>query len=164
MELLPHRQPPGGPRELDSVSACSREPQCGELPGWGYADPSVLVPCCTGGKDGFGRQAELSGENELVLEVEGEARAGWATHSVCSNPCRLWGCKPVTGAASGRQHDPRGVVVAVKPLSGFLEMSQVPFLGSRLEPFGRSISCHAAIMSRCRGKPRGRIKQSWRWS
>lgn len=50
--------------------------------------------------------------------------------------------------------------MAAKPLSGFLEMSQVPFLGSRLEPLGRSFSCQAAVVSRRRGKPRGRKKNS----
>lgn len=44
------------------------------------------------------------------------------------------------------------------PLSGILEMGQVLLLGWKLEPFGRSIGYHVAIMSRLRVQPGERAK------
>lgn len=50
MELLPQSQPPGGPRELDSVSARSRELCCRELPGWGRLTPRCFCPAAQVGR------------------------------------------------------------------------------------------------------------------
>lgn len=54
---------------------------------------------------------------------------------------------PPRGLLRGDSMTARGVLTAVKPLLGFREMSQVLFLGSRLELFGRNNGCHAAIRS-----------------
>lgn len=50
MELLPQSQPPGGPGELNSVSARSREPRCRELPGWGRLIPRCFCPAAQVGR------------------------------------------------------------------------------------------------------------------
>ena len=117
----------------------------------------MRLSCRTGGKDGFAGETELSGDNVPVREEVGEARAGGDVHGICSRPRTLWACSvPATATASGRQQDPTGAVLATRPWSRFLEMSWLIFLGSRLEPFGESIGCHAATVRRLREAKRQR--------